>query len=165
MAWLVGIRLYQAYERRAQEQADPAPTMTFNQVPVSFAPIPVETPVYRRWPEQGPAAEVVLQDAPLPLEAQTKQAQQTVESVLRDYAAQPEIQAFYKDLQAATGQNLSLADLSGDQLPALLMRYPQLQQVIVKHAQDPQFAKTLAELFANPQFVESVQVLQQNAHP
>ena len=72
------------------------------------------------------------------------------------------MQQFYQSLQQATGQTIQLEDLSGENLSSLLKKYPQLSQVIAQHAQDPAFAQKLQEIFANPQFVQSVAVLQNN---
>lgn len=99
LAFLAGTRLYQLYERRAaQDAAEPVPTQTFNQVPVRQGPAEIDPPVYKRLPEQEKPQEVYLQDAPLSAAQQKVQAQQTLQSILADYASHPKMQAFYADL-------------------------------------------------------------------
>lgn len=44
-----------------------------------------------------------------------------------------------------------------------MKKYPQVQEVLAKHSKDPEFVKTLQEIFSNPQFVHSVAVLQGGA--
>lgn len=162
LAFLAGTRLYQLYERRAaQDAAEPVPTQTFNQVPVRQGPAEIDPPVYKRLPEQEKPQEVYLQDAPLSAAQQKVQAQQTLQSILADYASHPKMQAFYADLARATGRtDITLESLSGAALPELMKKYPQVQEVLAKHSKDPEFVKTLQEIFSNPQFVHSVAVLQ-----
>lgn len=163
LAFLAGLRAWQAYERRAQEEAAARPpAMTFHNVPVSHKPQPPDAPVYKRLPPPGAAPqEIYLQDGPLDAAQEKEQARQTIASILNDYRADPQIQAFYADLRRATGRaDIDLASLSGDGLSALMKDYPQVQQVMAEHAKDPEFVKTLQEIFNNPQFVRSVAVLQ-----
>lgn len=160
LAFIAGVRLYRVYEQHAAQQAqEPAPTMTFNNVPVQrVAPVSEES-VYKRWSDEP--KEIYLDDSLLSAQQQTQQAQATVQSILNDYRQEPKMQAFVEALQQATGRkDIDLAVLSGTQLNDLLRQYPQLQQVVAEYAKDPQFAKMLQEIFSNPQFVSSVQVLQ-----
>ncbi len=162
LAFLAGMRLYQAYERRAVlDAAEPAPTQTFNQVPVQQGPAEIDRPVYQRLPQQAQPQEVYLQEEPLNPAEQKEQAQQTLHSILDDYANHPKMRVFYADLAQATGRtDLTLETLSGDGLPELMRQYPQVQEVLAKHSKDPEFVKTLQEIFNNPQFAHSVAVLQ-----
>ncbi|MBO7237695.1 MAG: hypothetical protein J6U96_00175 [Elusimicrobiaceae bacterium] len=80
---------------------------------------------------------------------------------MADYQDDAALKAFYTDLQQATGEQLDLTSLSGENMAGLLIKYPQIQEVIMRHSKDPAFAKTLQEIFSNPQFVRSVAVLQQ----
>lgn len=164
LAFIAGLRLYRTYEQRTAEEASSAePTMTFNHVPVQRVIPQTEPQVYKRWTGEAAVQEIYLEDVSLPAPQEKEQARQTVVSILNDYKDDPKIQAFYADLRAATGRNdLDLADLSGDGLPKLLAQYPQIQQVIAQYAKDPEFAKTLQEIFSNPQFARSVGILQQN---
>ena len=162
LAFMAAVRVYRAYEKRAQEEAaEITPTDTFNNVPINFVPEAEEAPVYGVLPPDGAVKEVYLEDAPLSAQAEQTQAEQTITSILNDYSQMPQMQAFYQDLQQATGQSgITLAQLSGPELGKMLQQYPQVQQVITKHAQDPEFAKMMQEIFTNPQFVKSVAVLQ-----
>ncbi len=166
LAFITGLHLYRAYERyaQAQQESQPFATQTFNQVPVSFQPMEPEVPVYKRYPEDEQPQEIYLEDAPLTPEAAKEQARQTVKSILADYQKDEKVQAFYAELQKSTGQDIKLEDLSGENLGALLQQHPQLQEVISKYTKDPEFAKTLQEIFANPQFVQSVMILQQQGN-
>ena len=166
LAFIASLHLYRAYEKYATEQnAEPAATMTFNQVPVSYIPPEPEEPIFRRWPsdEQRAQQEIYLQDTPLTQEAAKTAARQTVRSVLADYQQDPKLQAFYKDLQQATGENIDLSMLSGEQLGSLLTQYPQIQEVIARYSKDPEFVRTLQAIFSNPQFAQSVAILQQES--
>ena len=54
LAFIASINLYRAYEKKAaqvQEQQAPA-TQTFNQVPVRYAPLEPEIPVYKKYDEE-----------------------------------------------------------------------------------------------------------------
>ena len=163
LAFIASLHLYRAYERYAQAQKeDPSfATQTFNQVPVSYEPVEPEVPVYKRYPEEGQIQEVYLEDTPLAPEVAKEQARQTVKSILADYQQDEKVQAFYADLQKSTGKDITLADLSGENLATLLQQHPQLQEVVSRYSKDPEFAKTLQAIFANPQFVQSVMILQQ----
>lgn len=166
LAFLAGLRAYQAYERRAAEEAaSRPPTMTFNNVPVSQTPQTPDAPVFKRLPAPGAAPkEIFLEDGPLSPEREKEQARQTIASIVDDYRGNPKIQAFYVDLRQATGRaDITLETLSGDGLAGLMKQYPQVQDVMAKHAKDPEFVKTLQEIFNNPQFVHSVAVLQGGA--
>lgn len=160
LAFIAGVRLYRVYEQRAAEQAqEPAPTMTFNNVPIQRVAPRAEEGVYKRWSDEP--KEIYLDDGSLSAQQQTQQAQATVKSILNDYRQEPKMQAFVADLRKATGrEDIDLAVLSTEQLGSLLQQYPQLQQVVAQYAKDPQFAQMLQEIFSNPQFVSSVQVLQ-----
>ena len=160
LAFITSINLYRAYEKHVQEtESDSFATQTFHQVPVSYAPVEPDIPVYKKYEEPG-QKEIYLEDPTLDPEQAQQQARETVKSILEDYRQDPSLQAFYQDLQESTGKNINLEDLSGENLGAILQQYPQVQEVIRQHSQDPQFAKTLQEIFTNPQFVQSVAVLQ-----
>ena len=163
LAFIAGIHLYRAYERYVQQtQSEEAnATQTFHRVPVSYQPLPPQLPVYKRYPEQGLAQEVYLEDPVLPPEQEQEQARQTVKSILSDYQRHEKVLAFYADLQQATGKPIRLEDLSSENLVSLMLQYPQIQDVIIRHSQDPEFAAVMREVFTNPQFVQSVAVLQQ----
>lgn len=168
MAFIASVHFYHAYERYAasQEEADGGATQTFHHVPIDYRPEQPGLPVIKRLAAPGEEIqEIYLEDRPLTSTAEKEQARQTVASILSDYRQDPALQAFYTDLQKTTGRKIELTDLSGENLSALLRQYPQAQEVIARHAKDPILAKTLQEIFSNPQFVRSVAVLQGKEQP
>lgn len=162
LAFMAGLRAWQAYERRAAQEAEETPSAsTFNSVPVRYEPQPPAVPVPRRLPSPSdPPQEILLGDAPLTADAARLQAQQTVASILSDYKDNPALQAFYADLQEATGREIDLAVLSSDRMADLVRQYPQVPQIMDKHTQNPEFAQVMQEILRNPQFARSVAVLQ-----
>ena len=165
LAFIASLHLYRAYENYVQqtEQDASGPTFTFNDVPVDFSPHPeaMETTLVGTGEKTG--QEVFLGGVELDSETEKEQARQTIASILDDYRQDTKLQAFYADLQKATGEQISLADLSGENLGNLLEQYPQIQEVLARYAKDPEFTKTLQEIFSNPQFVRSVAILQLDA--
>lgn len=123
------------------------------------APV-MQLPVFERFANQA-GTEIYLQDVQLTPALSKEQARQTISSILDDYRENEALQSFYKDLQKSTGQSITLADLSGAKMNRLLQQYPQIQQIIEYHSQNPAFSTVLQEIFSNPQFVYSVSVLQQ----
>ena len=162
LAFVASVHLYRAYEQYAatQEKEDAFATRTFHHVPIDYTPQEPDFPVIKKLPDPSEKKEFFLEDTPLIPSAEKEQARQTVASILSDYRQDPGLQALYNDLQKTTGRKIDLADLSGENLAALLKQYPQAQEVIARHAKDPALAKTLQEIFSNPQFVRSVTVLQ-----
>ena len=161
LAFIASVHLYRAYEKYAAAQQEQLPAaQTFHNVPVWHTPIEPEIPVYKKYDEDQ-VKEIYLEDQPLAPEMTAEQARQTVKSILSDYEQEPAVKQFYEEVRQATdGKEIKLEDLSGENLPALLKENPQLLQVISQHTKDPAFAKTLQEIFANPQFAQSVAVLQ-----
>ena len=165
------IRAYQFYEKKTaqweQERIETEGAFSFNQVPLALTPPQAERqsrPV--PLPVAGQTTDVFLEDAPLPPTQQAQQAQETIQSILEDFAQEPVIQSFNKDLQAATqNRELNFDALSGGNLEHLLKDNPQIGEVVSKHMQDPNFAKVVQQIFSNPQFVQSVQALQEQGLP
>lgn len=164
LAYMGAVRIYQVYDRKAQqkaaESAAQTATFTFQNVPVSLAapkPEPVNRPV-----EFTPAQSAIfLESGVLSEEQKTRQAQETIVSILDDYKEDPHLQKFNKDLSAATkGGASDLGALSGVELVRILKENPQVRQVVQENMQNPEFAKTVQEIFTNPQFVQSVKQLQ-----
>ena len=163
LAYMGGFRLYQAYQRKAEQRAAEAAAgtaFTFQNVPVSLAapmPEPVNRPV-----EFAPAQSAIFLEAGnLSEEQKNQQAQDTITSILEDYSQEPAMQKFNEDLAAATQGNVEgLGALSGVELVKILKENPQVSQVVQENMQDPDFAKTIQQIFTNPQFVESVKQLQ-----
>ena len=161
LAFVVGLRLYRSYEQTVAEQT--AQTETLGQSFSRSYPAAAnqQLPVFRGFPIANLPAEVYIEDAALPADLNKEQARQTLRSILADYQDNAALQSFYADLFQSTGESLDLTSLSGDNMTVLLAKYPQIQDVIAKHTQNPEFVKTLQEVFSNPQFVRSVAVLQQ----
>lgn len=166
LAYMGALRGYQLYERKTaqweEERAAQQGAFSFQQVPVSLAAPqaePVSQPVVFK---EGALNAVFLEDKPLPDSLQTRQAQETIISILDDFKDEPEIRSFNKDLaQATQGQAVDLSALGGGDLAQVLKDNPQIGAVVSKHMQDPQFAQKVQQIFSNPQFVESVRHLQQ----
>ena len=163
LAFIAGLRGYRAYEQQVQEQQKHEPVgQTFNGIPLQYEPPKVEMPVFKRLGPNGqPEQDIFLEDAPLSLPQAQEQARQTIRSILDDYRDDPKLKAFYAEVRQRTGADIDLAVMSSGNMGPLLKQYPQLQDVINKYAQDPQFAQTMQEIFSNPQFINSVMVLQQ----
>ena len=148
---------HEAQEIAAQNDGEP---FSFQQMPVALsAPEaePMQSPVKYRphYPE------VYLEDTPLSASAQAQQAQQTIVSIVQDFNQEEALSKFNQELQAASqGHVQGLADLSTQNLQQLLQQNPEIAHVVAKHAKNPDFNKVLKEIFANPQFQQSVQQLQ-----
>ena len=170
LAYMGGLRAYQWYERKAaaweEERVSQQGVFSFQQVPLSLAAPqaePIAQPVVFK---EDAFKDVFLEDQPLPADLQTRQAQETIVSIVKDFQNEPEIQSFNRDLAAATqGQAADLSALSGGDLAQVMKDNPQIGQVVAKHMQDPEFEKKLRQIFSNPQFVESVRRLQQAGAP
>ena len=107
-------------------------------------------------------AEVFLEEVPLSAEKRVQQAKDTLRSIVQDYKDEPEIKAFNQELKQLTrGQAADLSALGNGNLQQLLKDNPQIQAVVSKHMQDPDFARKVQQILTNPQFVQSVRELQQ----
>ena len=165
------VRAYQFYEKKTaqweQERIEQEGAFSFDQVPLVLTPPQAERPSRPvPLPVAGQSTDIFLEDAPLPPTEQAQQAQDTIQSILQDFAQEPVIQSFNKDLQQATqNRELNFDALSGGDLEQLLKDNPQIGAVVSKHMQDPDFAKVVQQIFSNPQFVKSVQELQQQGLP
>ena len=163
LAFIAGMHMYHAYEQtvsdqRAQEE-ELGQSITQG---TSLSAPSLQLPVFRGGSAETLLKEIYLQDTPLPADLNKEQARQTLRSILDDYRENPQLQDFYEDLRRNTGESLTLSDLSGENMKDLLIKHPQIQEIIARHSKDPQFVKTLQEIFSNPQFIHSVAVLQQN---
>lgn len=167
VAFLAAMRGVQVYEKRvARVEESQRSILTFQNVPINFAPQPQEPARPQPMPGRGGITrDVFLEDAPLTPQQGWQQAQETVESILADYQSNPALQAFNRDLRRSTGaEQVDLTLLSGPNLAATLAKYPQLQGIIAEHLKNPEFVKVTQEIFQNPQFVQSVSVLQRTEH-
>lgn len=164
LAFIVGLRAYRAYEQRVQlqQEEEQAFSHTFHQVPLRYERPTVEMPVFKRFsPGNPPEKDIFLEDAPLTTQQRQEQARQTIHSILKDYQDNVSLKAFYEDVRQSTGADLDLVTLSQGNIAPLLQQYPQLQEVIARHAKDPKFVRTMQEILSNPQFMSSVAILQQ----
>ncbi|OUO57455.1 hypothetical protein [Candidatus Avelusimicrobium gallicola] len=166
LLYMGAVRGYQFYERRAAEKAAQdavsGNAFTFQNVPVSLA-APRPEPVSRPVAFDPAQTAIFLESAPLSFDLQQQQAQETIESILMDYAQDPNIQKFNQELADATeGEADNLADLSGEKMLKILQENPQVGKVVQESMQNPEFAKTIEQIFTNPQFIESVKQLQGN---
>lgn len=170
LAYMGALRGYQLYERKTaqweEERQNSQGAFTFQQVPLSLAAPVAEAVSQPRVFKEGATADVFLEDQPLPTDLETKQAQDTITSILDDFKNEPSIRSFNEDLAKAThGEAVDLSALGGGDLAQVLRDNPQIGQVVTKHMQDPEFAKKIQQIFSNPQFVESVRHLQQQGLP
>ena len=172
LVYMGAVRGYELYQKKVaqweEERAEQIDSFSFQNVPVSLAAPqaePMARPVLFN-PNTAQEQEVFYEDAPLAPAEQTKQAQDTILSIVQDFNNQPEMQAFNKDLKQATqGSAPDLSALSGGDFAQVLKQNPEIAQVITKHMQNPEFAQTVQQIFSNPQFVESVRQLQRVQEP
>ncbi len=154
-----GYRAYKEYKARQQEEQQSE--FTFQNVPVTLG-APVAQAASKPVPYIPLAQdEVFFGEKPLSPAQEAQQAGLTLESILADYKNEPALQAFNQELSQLTqGQATGLQDLSGPRLGVLMQQYPQVGELIKKHLQNPEFAFLVGQIFANPQYVQSVEVLQ-----
>ena len=157
-------RGYQFYQQKVaqweQERQETEGAFTFQNVPVSLAAPRVE-PVSPPVLFQGTKADYFIEEKPLTQEQAEKQAVDTIHSILADFADDEKLQAFNKELAAASkGEALDIAGLSGGNLAQVMQQNPEIAEVVGKHMQNPDFAKTVQQIFTNPQFVKSIEQLQ-----
>ena len=157
LVFIAGVREYRSHQEKVQAELAAAQEAQYQPAPELVATA-IQLPVFER---VVPKTEIYLEDVKLPPALNREQARQTIVSILDDYRDDVNLQAFYTDLQKSTGQKIDLADLSGENMPRLMRRYPQITQIIEQHAQNEAFSKVLEEIFSNPQFVRSVAILQQ----
>ena len=154
-----GYRAYENYKQQKEEEA--VSDFTFQNIPITLG-APQAEPASKPVPYMPQATQdIFLGDTALPPEQETKQADLTLQSIFDDYRADPALVAFNQELSRLTqGQANSLEDLSGPRLTAVIQTHPEVQQLIQKHLQNPQFSMIVGQIFSNPQYVQSVQVLQ-----
>lgn len=171
MAALLYMGAARLHEWRAQRLAvqedalrNDGEPFSFQQVPVSLAAPEAElmkNPVQY----QPQYQEIYLEDAVLSAEQQMQQAQDTIVSIMQDFANEPALQEFNRELQdVSAGDVQNLADLSTQNLEQILQKNPEIQQVVSKHLKDQDFSKLVQQIFNNPQFQQSVQELQGPGH-
>ena len=191
LLFMGAVRGYQFYQKKVTQWEEerlnsPAAAFSFQQVPVAFSAPQAEPvanpqvlpaditsmavlPLHADNSQAGKSVSlttsqtIVLEDAPLPEEQAVIQAQQTLRSIVRDFKDEPEIKAFNKELAEVTrGQAADLSALSDGNLGQLLQENPQIQAVVSKYMQDPNFAQKIQQILSNPQFVQSVRQLQKS---
>ena len=172
LLYMGAARLHEWYAQHQQEkqiaaQNDGEP-FSFQKVPLSLAPAEVE-PMQNPVKYQRPFPEIYREDAlkaliapePVAPAEQVQQAQETIKSIVQDFADEKSLQQFNQELQAASqGAVQDLVDLSTQNLQQLLQQNPEIDRVVQKHVKKPDFSKILKEIFENPQFQQSVQELQ-----
>ena len=143
----------------ARPQVFPAQATSINILPESQTAPATPQPVA---PAPTGTQDIFLEDAPLPPAQAVQQAQETLRSIVQDYKNEPEIKSFNQELSQATqGQAVDLSALGNGDLSQILHDNPQIQAVVTKHMQDPNFAQKIQQILSNPQFIESVRQLQQ----
>lgn len=164
IAWMAGLRGYQAYEAyTAKQEEENTSVFSFQNVPRKLD-APVAEPVTRPVAYPSASKEIYLTDEPLPPALETEQAKQTVKSILADYGQEDAFRRFGRELsQATNGEITGLGSLSGPEVARLVQKYPQVTKIIAKNMQDPQFAAMVKDVFSNPQYVQSIAVLQGRA--
>lgn len=150
---------YRAYEKYKQEKALPNIGQTFQNVPVDLS-VPALQAVSSPVPYED-KQDIFLEETPLNPQQEVIQADMTLASILADYADEPLLQQFNAELtQLTNGMAQGLQDLSGPNLAQVMKDYPQVQQLITRYSQNPDFTALVGQIFSNPQYVQSVQVLQ-----
>ncbi len=158
----VRLREWQSARQAAREAqlASEATPFSFQQLPISLAAPqarPLESPV--RYMPAMP--EIYLEDAPLAPQLQDQQAQETISSILDDFNQIQAMADFNQELQqVSNGQVQGLEDLSTQNLAQIVQQNPEISHVVEKHLKNQDFAKAVEEIFANPQFQQSVRQLQ-----
>ncbi len=156
---------YRAYEKyKLQKEEEQSSDFTFQNVPITLG-MPQAQPASRPVPYSPETQqEIFFGGTPLSPEKETQQADLTLQSIFSDYQNNEALQSFNQELaQLTQGEATTLLDLSGPNLTAVIQKYPQVRQLINKHMQTPQFAEVVGQIFSNPQYVQSVQVLQGDA--
>ena len=170
LLFMGAVRGYQFYASQAaqrQEQDETAGyAFSFQNTPLRLA-LPEAEPVSPPIPFSVPKQDIFLQDdTPLTQEAEIQQAQETLASILADYKDDPTMKAFNRELKEVTnGRATDIVALSGGDLAHVLRQNPQIGQVVAKYMQNQDFAKSVQEIFTNPQFIESVEQLRQAQAP
>lgn len=162
VAFVGATRGYHAYEEyKQQEEEESYSAFTFQNVPITLG-APQAEPVSKPVPYNPEATQDVFLGAdPLSPQQEVQQADLTLESIFSDYQTDPALADFNKELSHLTqGRAQTLQDLSGPRLTTIMQDYPEVNNLIKKHLQNPQFAAVVGQIFSNPQYVQSVQVLQ-----
>ena len=168
LCYMGAVRAYEFYQKKKEQyiekQLNDGDQFTFQKQPVSFAdhlpprvPLPVEY--------SAPPQDIFLEDQPLSEQDQNKQAQETISSIIDDFRNEEVLQDFNEQLsEFSQGKVKSIYDLSDPNLAQIIKTNPEIQQVVSRHMENPDFGKLITEIFSNPQFQQSVQQLQGNSH-
>ncbi len=167
LLYMGAARTYEAWQHHLETQqqldANDGEPFSFQQRSISLAAPqvePMQNPI-RYQPQYPP---IYVEDTAPDAATQQQQAQETLFSITQDF--QEDLQAFNQDLQTATnGQLQNLADLSSQNLAQWVQENPQIVKVVQKHLNNKEFAAKINEIFANPQFQQSVRQLQNNSRP
>lgn len=164
LLYMGAARLYERWQQHVQlkqeQQANDGEEFSFQHKPISLAAPQVEwmkDPV--KYNPNYP--EIYFEDVSLSEQDAQQQAQQTVSSILQDFNSEPALAQFNEELaQVSQGQVQGLEDLSTQNLRQLLRANPKVREVLDKHMQQKEFAQLIEQIFANPQFKQSVYQLQ-----
>jgi len=161
LCYMGAVRAYQFYQEKVEEQQQQLPQQSlFSRVVEAEDTQSVPT----AW--QPPAEDVFLEDKPLSKVKQEEQAKETIESIINDYRTNPAMRQFHEDLKRATnGKVQKLDDLSGSDLAKTIAENPEIQAVISEHMKNKDFSEAVQQIFSNPQFQQSIQVLQKGKTP
>jgi len=169
LLFMGAVRIYQFGERKYNEymekQLNDGDQFTFQKIPVALPsrrPEKVSLPV----DYVPPAQDVFIEEKPLDQAAQIKQAQDTITSIIDDFRNEEALRSFNAQLQeVSNGQMQSLDDLTTQDLRQFIQANPEIEAVVSRHMQQPDFAKLINEIFSNPQFQQSVRELQGETLP
>ncbi len=154
-----GRQWYEEHQARVeQKRIEREGRFSFQHVPISLAPhIAPQDYVFQEYKLPSD----ILIGAPLSEEAQVRQAQDTIVSIVEDYQQEPSVQSFNRDLSLASGEKAGdLTALSSGDLTELIQTNPQIRSVVDKHMRNPDFAKIIEQIFSNPQYQQSVRLLE-----
>ena len=162
LLFMGAVRGRQWYEERQdraeQERLEREGAFSFQHVPISLAP--KVAPQSYGFKEYKMPSDILI-GKPLSSQAQVRQAQDTIVSIVEDYQQEPSVQSFNRDLSQASGEKAAdLTALSSGDLTELIQTNPQIRSVVDKHMRNPDFAKIIEQIFSNPQYQRSVRILE-----
>ncbi|MGB2578570.1 hypothetical protein AAIR98_000489 [Elusimicrobium simillimum] len=105
---------------------------------------------------------VIEQPSALPVITKNQELQNRAEKVYAKYSTNPLIKSFNQDLQKAGVKNIDFTKLAGGDFPTILQQNPQLQTVLLKYSQDPQFLLLLQQMISDPEVAALTKELQVN---
>ncbi|WP_428897307.1 hypothetical protein Dip518_001094 [Parelusimicrobium proximum] len=123
-----------------------AVSVSNDSVPVNIStPAPVSAEITNIIEEAEKNKEAVVQAV-----RTNKELKNNAKTVLDKYMAVPVVAQFNADLQAA-GVNTDFSSLAGGDFAQMMQQNPQLQSVLIKYSQNPEFVKALQQMMADPE--------------